>query len=1278
MAKISINTAQRVVPMIYAYTTPEIAKHNGWTKIGYTEQDVEQRLEQQTHTADVEYKLEWKGTAIYDDGSGDVFHDSDFHAYLSKSGIERKPKTEWFHILPAVGRNMFYSFKADRGQIQGTEVIDYTLRPEQEKAVSGAISYFQSHEQGQFLFNAKPRFGKTLATYDLCKRLGAINILIVTNRPAIANSWYEDYEKFVGAKSGYHFVSTVDGIQGKPYVITREEYKKIAAHVADNEFCGCIEFVSLQDLKGSLYFGGKYDKLREICGDKNHPTIWDVLVIDEAHEGVDTYKTDVAFDRIHRKYTLHLSGTPFKALANDKFDQNAIYNWTYADEQKAKREFLAEPGQENPYGKLPQLNMFTYQMSEIIKDQLSQGVEINGETAEYAFDLNEFFSTNASGKFVYDESVDRFLDAMTEQEKFPFSTPELRNELKHTLWLLNRVDSAKALAKKLQNHPVFKNYEIVLAAGDGKLDEEQEADDKEIKKAYDKVTAAIKKYDKTITLSVGQLTTGVTIPEWTAVLMLSSLKSPALYMQAAFRAQNPCLFSNGKEQYRKKNAYIFDFDPTRTLIIYEQIANGLSEDTSGDKGDSDTRKQHVRELLNFFPVVGEDENGEMIELDAEKVLSIPRKLKSQEVVRRGFMSDFLFQNIGHIFNAPQAVIDILTSMEAVKEPTAPVGVNPETAEELSVDETGEVNIDASYVIGKSAELFGNKIFDTDSIGSRVEDVIAAYDAKKTDKKPEDTLIESLSKTFKTEVTDHVIQKATEEYGKDLSTSTKKNLERKLQTETHSIVGKAVGDFQIQQRILEKEREEKLAEAKTREEMQAVNQQIEEQKKQAVETLQQTIKESVTDFIDTAGQTVVETVETEKREQKKRTIEDGIKDHLRGFSRTIPSFLMAYGDETTTLETFDQIIPDVVFQEVTSISLKQFRLLRDGGQVLNPETGMMEDYYGHLFDPVVFNDSVREFLAKKAALADYFDEKNLEDIFDYIPPQKTNQIFTPKWVVKDMVNRLEQENPGCFDDPDKTFADLYMKSGMYITEIVTRLYQSEHMKQLYPDETERLNHIFAKQVYGCAPTEIIYRICLSYILGFSEEIAIQKQNIRLCDTLKYAKEGTLEQKLLELFPELKEESYAEKEIQSEHINQNKQVVQLGGWYWYMSGKENLLETHKCGKWMHFFTDQQFAMNICEEAIQEGVCYECKCTDMKTQDESTGVICFYLNGDDMDNHRRVIQFMLDHALIQKTKAGKLYNISFKFDDQTRAREYGADFEGKIKLSQFIDLNTGKWIQ
>ena len=156
------------------------------------------------------------------------------------------------------------------------------------------------------------------------------------------------------------------------------------------------------------------------------------------------------------------------------------------------------------------------------------------------------------------------------------------------------------------------------------------------------------------------------------------------------------------------------------------------------------------------------------------------------------------------------------------------------------------------------------------------------------------------------------------------------------------------------------------------------------------------------------------------------------------------------------------------------------------------------------------------MKKRRELADYFEESVKGDIFDYIPPQRTNQIFTPKHIVKDMVNSLEKENPGCFDNPDATFADLYMKSGMYITEIVTRLYQSRRMKELFPNDAERLNHIFAKQVYGCAPTEIIYRICLRYILGFSDEIHIEKNNIKLLDTLQFAKNGTLEQELKKVF------------------------------------------------------------------------------------------------------------------------------------------------------------------
>lgn len=580
MADIKIKTAKRVVPMIYAYTTPEIARHNGWTKIGYTEQAVEKRLKQQAHTIDVVYHEEWKGNAVYDDGSGEIFSDKDFHAYLRKLGIENNRENEWFHVDGVESQKRFFEFRSNRGIVKGGDtVIPYVLRNEQTRAVSQTEEYFKSGKGKEYLWNAKPRFGKTLSVYELCKKLKAENILIVTNRPAIANSWYSDYERFLGTQSGYQFVSNTDSLKGKSLVISREDYVKTNS-ISDNPYF-CIEFVSLQDLKGSIYFGGDHDKLKEVAD-----MDWDILVIDEAHEGVDTYKTDVAFEHIKRKYTLHLSGTPFKALANDKFPDDAIFNWTYADEQSAKCDWNNPEGVENPYATLPQLNMFTYQMSEVIRDELEQGIEIQGETEEYAFDLNLFFETK-NGQFVHESSVDKFLNALTTLPKFPFSTEELRNELKHTFWLLNRVDSAKALAKKLEQHPIFGEYKVILAAGDGVMDDGEAADfEEESRKSFDKVVTAVKNYEKTITLSVGQLTTGVTIPEWTAVLMLSNVKSPSLYMQAAFRAQNPCLFSYNGEFYRKKNAYVFDFDPARTLMIFEEFANDLSAKTSDGRGDA--------------------------------------------------------------------------------------------------------------------------------------------------------------------------------------------------------------------------------------------------------------------------------------------------------------------------------------------------------------------------------------------------------------------------------------------------------------------------------------------------------------------------------------------------------------------------------------------------------------------------------------------------------------------------------------------------------------------
>lgn len=1100
-----IKTTERIIPMCYAYTTPEIHRHDGWVKIGYTDkQDVDKRIKQQAHTLDTITEEKWRGNAIFEDGSGEAFHDTDFHRYLQKQGIERIPDTEWFHLDGEHSLWQFNNFRRDHGFLKTKGVIPYSLRKEQEDAVEKTADAYRTRPiTGEFLWNAKPRFGKTLTAYDFAKTVNAKNVLILTNRPAIANSWYDDYTKFLGTESGYAFVSETPSLEKKPHVLSRIDY----IHELDRDpNLRCIEFISLQDLKGSIHAGGKYDKLGEVYDQK-----WDLIILDEAHEGTDTLKSEIAFDRLQPCFKLHLSGTPFKAIANDKFNNREIFNWTYADEQKAKRDWNSDG--ENPYAALPQLNLFSYQMSEIIKDEISKGINLDGETEEYAFDLNEFFKTDKNSEFIHDADVDKFLDAMVIQEKFPFSTPELRDELKHTFWLLDRVDSVKALARKLQKHPVFKDYEIVVAAGDGKLSEDQE-----YKKSFDKVREAIVSHDKTITLSVGQLTTGITIPEWTAVLMLSNVKSPALYMQAAFRAQNPYSFKKNGQFFRKERAYVFDFDPSRTLLMYEDFANGLSTETSDNRGTLDQHKENVKELLNFFPVIAEDSHGKMVELDAEQVLSIPRKLRSQEVVNRGFMSDFLFQNITNVFHAPKAVVDIINKFEPIQEKDVQLTI--EDGEDLYVNEDGDVEIPEDVIEEKAEEVFGAKIYDVQ------ESLKEAVQETKITKEPDEQQkeLERLKKEFKVKAVDPMIQTAKKEYGKDLTPRQKKRLENNLQGKAERAIEKAQTNHRIDTTKIEHERTEAISAVEDPEELPKIHAIYDEKIKEADEAYKETLESLPETFVEEASKEIVNAVETSVKEKESQAVQKTIKDHLRGFTRTIPSFLMAYGTDDNhmermiTIDNFDEIVPADVFEEVTSTTLENFRLLRDGGDVKNPETGEIEHFKGGIFDPVIFNQSVIEFMKKKDQLSQYMKEDTKGDIFDYIPPQKNNQIFTPKWVVKKMVDELEEQDPGCFDDPDKTFIDLYMKSGLYPAEIVKRLFQSEKMKELYPDDMERLQHIFSKQVYGLAPTEIIYKIATNFILGFDYTGKIKENNFRKADSLEWVKNGEFEEKLDGLFPE----------------------------------------------------------------------------------------------------------------------------------------------------------------
>ena len=1108
MDKTKVKTADKIEPKIYAYSTEDVDKLKGWHKIGYTEQPVLKRIREQRGQFPIKYEYKWDEPAFFEDNKK-RFDDHVFHAYLKKLGVERYPKSEWFNIGADLSKQYLNDFRRNHGHAEITGVSDYNLREEQRLAVEQTANYFKKKGKGaEFLWNAKPRFGKTLSSYDLIKKMDLSRVLIVTNRPAIANSWFDDYAKFMGTAeaSGYVFISETDALKGT-FAKTRAEYEEyLELHRNDDEIKGFIEFESLQNLKGAKWAGGEFDKLNHI-----KETEWDLLIIDEAHEGADTFKTEFAFHKIPHKYALHLSGTPFKALANEKFPADAIYNWTYADEQTAKEMHKDDPG--SPYLKLPNLNLFTYKMSDIALDKASKGIEIEGKDEQFAFDLNEFFAvndvkSNSALKFEHDQEVDKFLDALASGKKFPFSE-EYRDELKHTVWLLDRVNSAKALAAKLKAHPVFQDYEIVIAAGDGKEDE----NDREAKNALDRVRKAIAENEKTITLTVGQLTTGITVPEWTAVLMLSNVKSPAKYMQAAFRAQNPWSYEEHGEFKRKTNAYVFDFDPARTLEIYEQMANNLFPETAGGLGTKEDRLKNIAELINFFPVIAEDEDGEMIELDAAQVLSVPRAIRSAEVVRRGFISDFLFQNISRVFLTPALVEDIITNIPPVKEKdlTAEPIADENTAKELYLNEEGEFEMPEEIVIGKTQDVFGDGIY------KAKEDLTQSLDAIFTDymdKKPED-LAKKAAKQFANSALKSLNETA-KENGTELKGAEQTRWQARNAFEFESKAREAVTEAKIKKGEIEKQTEELLVNANTEEEKDLIINEANKQAAEADSALTAAIEKIAEDSGRQAALDYTQSAARQKSNREKKTKEERIKDHLRGFTRTIPSFIMAYGDENLKLSNFDEYVNHEVFKELTGITMEQFKLLRDGGEAVNEDTGELERFDGHLFDELVFDDSVKEFLNKKELLKNYFDENQNEDIFSYIPPQRTNQIFTPKTVVKDMADKLEEENPGCFDDPEATFADLYMKSGLYITEIVKRLFKSDKLKELYPNEKERLNHIFANQVYGCAPTEIIYRICRNYILGFADGIQIEKNNIRRCDMLKYAKNGTLEDKLEEMF------------------------------------------------------------------------------------------------------------------------------------------------------------------
>lgn len=1170
-----IKAFKKIEPTIYNYEEPGVTYNEGWSKLGYTEdQTAEARIKQQTHTAGIRPKLVWTCPAYYDDGS--AFTDHEVHAYLTKAGIERRPGTEWFHTTAANIRDAYMPDFIHRklDAVAGDETIDYSLRREQDEAVKKIGNWFENGGD-EFLLNAKPRYGKTLTAYDLIIRNGYKKVLIVTNRPSIANSWAGDYNKFVGIKSGLAFVSDSPALKGVPHVISRADYEK-SSQAGE---LGYIMFMSLQDLKGGTEFGGKFDKHEWLAGDDI-----DLLIADESHEGISTLRTEKAFAEIHRKHTLYMTGTAFNQLASGDFGDENIYNWSYADEQEAKANWNDEDGY-NPYECLPRVELRTYQMSKIIGDELAKGTRIDGEQMDYAFDLNEFFATDGNGNFLHEEAVEKFIDTLKTNEKYPFSTDAMREQMAHTLWILNRIDSVKALAKLLKSDSVFGEYKVIAAVGNGRDSIDDDADGSKARESnFKKVTDAIKKYDKTITLSVGQLTVGVTIPEWSGVLMLSNMKSPAAYIQAAFRAQNPCkqkrtvtdpeTGEKTVQLVRKETAYIFDFDPARTLEIYDEYASNLTPLSAGGAGSDEDRKASIRRMLNFFPVIGEDEDGKMITLDAEKVLSVPRVLKGVETMRRGFMCNYLFRDLDRIFGNA-GVIGILNRIEPQKQAGKKYSDDEagllDDASGIGTDDNGKAVPNDDIVIGTASGLFGDKYYDeTDML---VEDALDDVRRQRDGQKLVDDVNALLSGdgedggyALTSRLSDQVSKKA-DKCCEAVTATIDGAMEKLIATVIGSVEKghkMTVGERNTVARIVRNEFEKKTSDARdgfkvgiaasaTKLATDMANAMLDatdgegsdpmeamsaafaatsdaqsrwnDEKDAHYAKLIDGLGAAITDITWELPDIIAERLEQREAERTRRDAVEALRAHLRGFARTIPSFLMAYGDDGFTIATMDSYVDDATFEELTGITKDMFRFIRDGGEWVDEETGEKSTLKRGVIDPFVFDGACREFLKKKAEIGNPVTSDSDEDIFDYVPPQKTNQIYTPKAVVEMQLDLLEKEKPGCFDDPSKTFADLYVKSGYYLVLTAKRLYNSKAIKAIYPDDDERLRHILEKQVFGIAPSKIISLIAGNYLYGNGSDSGIMdnaRRNLIYADTLAAAEDGTMQQLINEKFGYLAKE------------------------------------------------------------------------------------------------------------------------------------------------------------
>ena len=591
------------------------------------------RIRHQTQTAGVTFELLYtEATAYMKRKNLIVFQDHDIHDILVRSGIKRKifdtehKANEWFYTDLETVKKEIAAAKEGRTSLNANEITKdrspVIFRPEQTEAIEKTIKQFKkSGGSHQMLWNAKMRFGKTLSTLEVVKRMNYNRTLILTHRPVVDSGWFEDYGKIFYDRNDFYYFSKKNG--GDP---TEEENFHEMIHKADNNGMKDFHFIyfaSIQDMRGSELVGGKFAKNEEIFNIN-----WDLIIIDEAHEGTQTELGKAVLSKCRKENTriLHLSGTPFNLM--DDFKEDEIYTWDYVMEQRAKAEWdKIHQGDPNPYSVLPKLSIYTYNLGKLYPEYAD---------ADIAFNFREFFRVDKEGNFIHETNVKQFLDLLTKEDtdsNYPYSTEEYRQNFRHSLWMIPGVKEAKALSKLLQEHPVFSQFAIANVAGDG--DEEEE--EKEALKKVEKAIGTNPEDSYSITLSCGRLTTGVSVKPWTACFMLSGSFNTAAstYMQTIFRVQTPAVIG-GKQ---KEECFVFDFAPDRTLKVIAETAKISSK--AGKTTNND--REILGEFLNFCPIIG-FEGSQMKAYNTEKMLGQLKKAYIERVVKNGFEDSYLYND----------------------------------------------------------------------------------------------------------------------------------------------------------------------------------------------------------------------------------------------------------------------------------------------------------------------------------------------------------------------------------------------------------------------------------------------------------------------------------------------------------------------------------------------------------------------------------------------------------------------------------------------------------